>query len=117
MFRNLERFSYRQRLLIFILIIGGGLALLVGATAALVFQAFNPSQRQQSVVLTDAITVSQFAALPDDDAYPAALAVAPDGTVYTGSFATGAVWAIDASGMPTRWAARMMAILRSMSRE
>jgi len=47
------------------------------------------------------ITVNQFAALPDDDAYPAALAVAPDGRVYTGSYKTGKLWVITPQGEVT----------------
>ncbi len=33
-----------------------------------------------------------------DEAYPAALALAQDGTLYTGSYKTGALWAIDPAG-------------------
>ncbi len=98
---NLRRLSQGQRVLIFILLFGGGIVLLVAVTALLVSQALNPAQRQQAVALIDAVTVREFAALPDEDAYPAAVAVGLDGTVYTGSFASGAVWAIDASGVPT----------------
>ena len=36
--------------------------------------------------------------LPDEDAYPAALAIAADGTVYTGSYQTGALWSINPDG-------------------
>lgn len=97
---NLQRLSQGQRVLIFFLIFGGGIVLLVAVTALLISQALNPAQRQQAVALTDAMTVREFVALPDDDAYPAAVAVGPDGVVYTGSFATGAVWAIDARGRP-----------------
>jgi sugar lactone lactonase YvrE len=98
---NLRHLSQGQRVLIFFLIFGGGIALLVAVTALLIAQALNPAQRQQAVALADDVTVREFAALPDDDAYPAAVAVGADGTVYTGSFATGVVWAIDASGSPT----------------
>lgn len=100
MIRNLQRLSRPQRLLIFALVFGGIAVLLVGGTALLVIQAVNAGPRAQPVALVDEVTVSEFAALPDDNAYPAAVAVGPDGTVYTGSFATGAIWAIDASGTP-----------------
>src|SRR5262245_29728271 len=101
MFRNLQRFSRGQRILIFFLLVVGGLAVLIGLTALLVILTVHPAGRQQAVALTDDVTVREFAVLPDDDAYPAAVAVGSDGTVYTGSFATGAVWAIDADGTPT----------------
>ena len=39
-----------------------------------------------------------FATLPDSDAFPPVVAVAPDGLIYTGSFASGAVWAISTGG-------------------
>ena len=45
-----------------------------------------------------ASSVAEFATLPDDDAYPAALAIAPDGTLYTGSYETGALWSISPDG-------------------
>ena len=54
--------------------------------------------RSQAVAERDGISVSEFAALPDEDAYPAALAIAADGTVYTGSYQTGALWAISPDG-------------------
>jgi sugar lactone lactonase YvrE len=101
MIRALLKLPRGPRLLVFFLIFGGSLALLIGLTALLSFQAINPGGRAQAVALTDEVTVGEFAALPDNDAYPPAVAVAPDGTVYTGSFATGAVWAIDTSGTVT----------------
>jgi sugar lactone lactonase YvrE len=97
---NLQRLSRRQRVLILFLIFAGVILLLVGVTALLIALTIVPAGRQQSVALADTVTVQEFAVLPDDDAYPAAVAVAPDGTVYTGSFASGAVWAIDANGTP-----------------
>jgi sugar lactone lactonase YvrE len=90
--------SIWQRRLVFFLIFGGGLLLLLAVTLLLVNQSLNSGARVTSVVLVPDVTVRQFAALPDDDAYPAAIAVAPDGTVYTGSFATGAIWAISPDG-------------------
>lgn len=102
MIRNLQTLPRRQRAFILFLIFGGIIVLLVALTVLLIALTVAPAGgRQQSVALTDAVTVREFAALPGDDAYPAAVAVAPDGTVYTGSFASGAVWAIDASGTPT----------------
>jgi len=101
MLRNLQTLPRGPRLLIFFLIVGGVALLILGVTAILAFQAINGGARQQSVALVDTVRVREFARLPGDDAYPAAVAVAPDGAVYTGSFATGAIWAIDALGQPT----------------
>jgi sugar lactone lactonase YvrE len=54
--------------------------------------------RDQSVALIEGVTVREFAVLPDDDAYPATVAVGADGTVYTGSYVTGAIWSITPDG-------------------
>jgi DNA-binding beta-propeller fold protein YncE len=60
-------------------------------------RSFNP-ERMISVALIPEVTVRQFAALPDDNAYPSSVAVAPDGTVYTGSFGSGTIWSITPDG-------------------
>jgi len=99
--QNLQRLSLHQRRLIFILIFVGVLLALASITLLLVGQALTSAARVQAVALIPSVTVTEFAILPDDDAFPAAVAVAPGGMVYTGSFATGAVWAIDARGEVT----------------
>lgn len=98
MLRNLQAMSVWQRRLVFLLVFGGGLLGLVAITLLLVSVSLNGEGRVTSVSLAPNVTVRQFAALPDDDAYPAAVAAAPDGTVYTGSFATGTVWRITPEG-------------------
>lgn len=85
-----------QRVLVFVAIFGGGLAILVVLTLVLISNAINT--RSKSVALTTDVTVKEFVDLPDNDSYPAAVAVAPNGTVYTGSYKTGVMWAIDPSG-------------------
>jgi streptogramin lyase len=62
------------------------------------FNSLNSSARSQPVGLLPGVSVSAFAALPDNDAYPPTVAVAADGTVYNGSFASGTVWAISPDG-------------------
>jgi DNA-binding beta-propeller fold protein YncE len=99
MIKNLQRFSVWQRRLIFFSIAGGILVALIAFTWILINQTLNNGARVTAVPLNAQTTVHQFAALPDDDAYPASVAVAPDGTVYTGSFATGAIWGISPSGL------------------
>jgi sugar lactone lactonase YvrE len=98
MIKNLQRFSVWQRRLIFFSIFGGILVALVAFTWILVNGTLNNGARVTAVPLNTQTTVHQFAALPDDNAYPASVAVAANGTVYTGSFATGAIWGISASG-------------------
>lgn len=88
-----------QRRIIFFLIFGGILMALVGLTALLVGSAIN-SSRPQGRALVESVTVREFAALPDPDAYPASI-VAGDDVIYTGSYASGAIWAIDAAGTLT----------------
>ena len=100
MLQNIQGLPRGQRLVIFILIFGGILALLIGVTVFLVVGSINAEPRGTAVALTDTITVAEFAVLPGADAFPAAVAVAPDGRVYTGSYKTGTLWVIGADGQP-----------------
>lgn len=98
MLRNIQSLSRVQRIVVFVLIFGGGLFALLAVTFLLVRNSIFNSPRNEGVSLVVGITVKPFATLPGDDAYPAAVAVALDGTVYTGSYKTGALWKIDATG-------------------
>ncbi len=100
MIRTIQQFPIWQRRLIFFLLAAGGLMLIVGVTLLLVNQSLN-GQRMVAVALVPEVTVRQFAALPDDNAYPSSVAVAPDGTVYTGSFGSGTIWSITPDGAVT----------------
>lgn len=97
MLNNLQNLNIAQRRFIFVLIFGGGILLLVGLTWLLANQALNTT-RDLAVPVEVNVLVREFAALPDDDAYPPSVTVAQDGTVYTGSFASGTVWAITPAG-------------------
>jgi len=99
--RNLQAMTVWQRRLVFFLLFGGGLLALLAVTLLLITLSLNNPTRVGSVALVPDVTVRQFAALPDDDAYPPTVAAAPDGTLYTGSFATGTVWQITAAGEVT----------------
>jgi len=101
MFKNLSRLNVPQRRFVFFAVVIGVVLLFIGAAAFLINAAVNTSERMISVALDPAISVREYAALPDDNAYPAALAVAPDGTVVTGSYSTGAVWRIALDGVVT----------------
>jgi sugar lactone lactonase YvrE len=96
MIKALQKLPVGQRRIVFVLLILGGV-LLIGAVTLLLFRL--TSGRTQSVALVPEVTVREFALLPDSDAFPAAVAAAADSTVYTGSFATGAVWAITPEGI------------------
>lgn len=97
---NLQKLTLAQRRLVFFMIIVGGLLLITAVTLLLLAGAFNAS-RSQAVALLPTIGVREFAQLPDEDAYPMALAAAPDGMLFTGSFATGVIWQISPEGEVT----------------
>lgn len=98
MLQNIQRLPRGQRLLIFALVFGGGLFALVVITVLLIRGQLTPTERSLGIALNTDVIVSPFAALPDEDAYPAALAVAADGRVYTGSYKTGKLWLITPQG-------------------
>lgn len=87
-----------QRIAVFIFILIGGLMALIALTLLLISFSYNAAQRVMATALVEGVSVQEFATLPDDDAYPAAVTVGSDGTVYTGSRATGAVWSISPDG-------------------
>lgn len=96
MMRALQKRPVWQRRLIFFVGLGAIVAFFVFLTVFLLIQSLR--NRNEALALVDAVQVAEFAALPDDDAYPAALALAADGTVYTGSYVSGVVWAIAPDG-------------------
>lgn len=87
-----------QRRFVFFIMMAGGIFALIAVTWFLISLTLGTGERVRAVALVDGVSVREFAALPDDDAYPPTVAVAPDGTVYTGSYASGAIWSISADG-------------------
>lgn len=85
----------RLRALLFLL-----LALLFGALLiiAMTWFVIGAAPRSQAVALAEGVSVAEFVTLPDDDAYPAALAIDGAGQLYTGSYQTGALWSISPDG-------------------
>lgn len=81
-------------------LLGLAAILLIGAVVviAVTLWVIGSPARSQAIALLDGLSLREFAALPDDDAYPAALAIAADGRVFTGSYQTGAIWAISPAG-------------------
>ncbi len=98
MLKNIQTLSLPQRRFVFFVIFGGGLLGFVGVAVLLINSALNTGQRVQSIALDPAVSAAQYAALPDDNAYPPALAALPDNTIITGSYSSGAVYAISPMG-------------------
>lgn len=96
---SLDHLGPAQRRLVFILIMVGGVMLLAALTLLLIALSAGAAGRTLSVGLIDGVSAREFAALPDDDAYPESVAAAPDGVVYAGSYATGAIWRINPDGI------------------
>ena len=88
------RFPRLRALLLLLLALAFGLVLI----AAMTWFVIGSAPRSQAVAIADGIRVAEFATLPDDDAYPAALAIDADGTLYTGSYQSGALWSIGPAG-------------------
>ena len=76
------------------------ITLLIGAVVivAMTWWVVGSAPRSQAIAERDGLSVREFVALPDEDAYPAALAIDADGRVYTGSYQSGALWAISPDG-------------------
>jgi sugar lactone lactonase YvrE len=97
MVQRIQQRPESQRKLIFAVLFGAGILLIVLLAASLFLLTLNGG-REQSVALVEGVITREFAVLPDDDAYPAAVATGSDGLVYTGSFASGVVWSITPDG-------------------
>lgn len=88
------RFPRLRALLFLLLSLAFGAALIVAMT----WFVIGSAPRSRAVALAEHVAVSEFAALLDDDAYPAALAIDADGMLYTGSYQSGALWSISPAG-------------------
>lgn len=95
---NFWAMNLTQRRFVFFVLMAGGILGLVGVTWFLISLTLGTGSRVIAVSLVEGVVVRQFAALPDEDAYPPTVAVAADGTVYTGSYGTGTIWSISADG-------------------
>jgi sugar lactone lactonase YvrE len=98
MLRRIQSLPEGQRRTVFWAIIIGGVLLLIVAAIILVLTSVNSSADTTILAVAEGVTVSEFARLPDADSYPASLALGADGTLYTGSYASGALWRIDPGG-------------------
>lgn len=94
MLARIQRLNRGQRFIVFILIFGGILFAMLAVTVAVILLTFNFSPRDQGTAVLEGVTVTTFIELPASNAYPAAVAVAPDGSVYTASYVSGTVWRV-----------------------
>lgn len=85
----------RTRALLFLV---AALAIGAALVVAMTWFVVGSAPRAQAVAVAAGLTVREFIALPDEEAYPEALAIGGDGTLYTGSYQSGALWAIAADG-------------------
>jgi sugar lactone lactonase YvrE len=95
--QGLQQLSRAQRRFVFLMLFAGALFLLFALTVLLIANTFN-SGRSIPVALIPEVAVGVLAELPDGDAYPAALTLDSIGEVFTGSYATGAVWRVTPGG-------------------
>jgi sugar lactone lactonase YvrE len=101
MIQRIQQLPRSQRLLIFVLFLVGILLFAGAVTLGVILLIFNTSERQQGAALVEGVTVTEWVQLPDEDAYPATVAVSPDGTVYTASYVSGVIWQISPEGNVT----------------
>ncbi len=95
--KQTEQVEQRDKLLLrlrafimLILTIVIGIGLIIAAT----WWVLGSAPRSIAVAVDENVTVTEYIELPDDDSYPAAITIADDGTLYTGSYSSGALWMI-----------------------
>ncbi len=88
----------RRRALALVVALVSAALVILGFSATLLLSALRAGERTLATAHWPGVSLREFATLPDEDAYPAALASAADGSLYSGSFASGAIWQIDALG-------------------
>ncbi|MEL6408429.1 MAG: hypothetical protein AAFR81_28945 [Chloroflexota bacterium] len=106
----LSQQSLPIRLLAFIVFILLVVGLIVGITTGLYYFNVSNYPRVIPFAISDEVSVAEYALFDDEEAYPAALATSSDGTLYTGSYAHGAVWQITPDGEPVELPATRDAI-------
>lgn len=98
MIKRIQALPLWGRTVVFSLGIIFGVLLFFGLAMFFIVQSAVNAPRTIAVPLVADLTVEEFVLLPDEDAYPAALGIAPDGTLYTGSYVSGAIWIISQDG-------------------
>jgi outer membrane protein assembly factor BamB len=95
---RLSKQALPLRILAFSLFVVLAIGLIFAATGLLYYFNVRNYPRIKPVALTESVITQEFVSLPDADSYPAALAVAGDGTLYTGSYVSGVLWQIAPDG-------------------
>jgi len=101
MIRRIQALPKPLRVLTFSAIIAAALFAIYLVTLGVISAVARSQPRTVAVASDPALNVSEFAVLPDEDAYPSSLAMAQDGSVYTASYASGTIWRISPDGEPT----------------
>ena len=101
MIKRIQSRPQWQRIIIFSLLIVVIIIVVFFITLGVAYLGVNAGPRIKSISIQDSVTVREWATLPGDDAYPAALTIDPEGNVYTGSYVTGTVWHITPEGVVT----------------
>lgn len=86
------------RILAFSLFVLLAVGLIFAATGLLYYFNVANYPRIKPIALEENLITREFVSLPDADSYPAALTVSGSGTLYTGSYVSGAVWQIAPDG-------------------
>ncbi len=94
---RLTRLSVLKQILVLLV----SIVVIVVAVIVTLRLVLNSVPRTLGNPMIEGISIEEFVELPDDDSYPYAIALAPDGTVYTASYTTGTVWAINTNGEVT----------------
>ena len=95
MLQRVQKLPQPVRVALFIGIALAFLAVIVLITILVGIYTVQNTPRLEAVPLTADYAVEEYVMLPDEDAYPATFAVDQNGTLYTGSYATGVIWAIN----------------------
>ncbi len=98
MIKRIQSLPRWQRIIVFIGLVLLVVAGMVAITLPIVTFSYNDTPRSTAVAMLENITVREFAQLPDANAYPAALTITSDGTLFTGSYVNGMVWRISPEG-------------------
>jgi sugar lactone lactonase YvrE len=84
---------------VFVLLVIAVAVTVFSLTAFLYYQNLTNLPRRQAVAIReDLASVAEYVTISDRDAYPASVAVSPDGTLYTASYVSGTVWMIPPGG-------------------
>jgi len=96
MIRRLQALPPTQRQWAFLGLLSAVVAVFLALAVLVLVLIARSSPRLNPVALRPGVQVAELARLNDPQAYPAALAIAPQGqAIYTGSYVHGAVWRID----------------------